>query len=119
MDFEHFYKQTNTTKCLNYRITKNSRICIEYGKVKIPCSKKTFYLETKIDVLKQNKELLFSKIYKKTFISSSCTKIKDSFKPSYILVKNRDYQIKKHNSELAKIIAKESIAEISKHLSTS
>ncbi len=119
MNFEHYYKQTDTIKCLSYRVTTNSRICIEYGKVKIPCNKKTFYLETKIDVIKQNKELLFSKVYKKTFSSNSCTKIKDSFKPSYKLIKNRDYQIKKYNSELAKIIAKESISEISKHLPTS
>jgi len=112
MNFEYFYKPTNTEKCLNYKIVNNSRKCIEYGKVQIPCKKKEFNLETKIDLISKNKEVLFSKVYKQSFSKNVCKNIKYSFNPTYHIPANKDKLIKEYNTKLAKKIAKDSINDI-------
>lgn len=111
MNFEYFYKPTNTIKCLNYKIGNNSRKCIEYGNVKIPCKKKEFELKTKIDLISKDK-VLFSKVYKQKFSKDICKSIKYSFDPTYYLPNNTKELIQKYNTKLAKKIAKDSIKDI-------
>ncbi|RXJ89151.1 hypothetical protein CRV01_11080 [Arcobacter sp. CECT 8983] len=112
MNYEKFYKPTNTIRCLNYKIENNARKCIEYGNVKIPCKKKEFELKTKIDLISKEEKVIFSKIYEQKFSKDICKNIKYSFDPTYYLPNNSKELIQKYNTKLAKKIAKDSINDI-------
>ncbi len=117
--FSYYYEDDiDYSRCFRfeYKDGKRTNKCIEYRKIKIPCEKKDYYVQSKIDVLDYNENTLFSKIYKGHRQNIDCNYTRRFFTPYFLKinrVKNNSTDLM--NLDIAKEIASKAINDISPH----
>lgn len=119
--FSYYYEDdVDYTRCVEfeYKDKKRTDKCLRYKKIKIPCERKDYYVQTKIDVLDYNETALFSKIYKGHKQNIDCNYNRRFF-TEYFLHVNRvkNNSTNPVNLEIAKDIASKAINDISPHYS--
>ncbi len=117
--FSYYYEDdVDYSRCVRfeYKDGKRTNKCIEYKKIKIPCERKDYYVQTKIDVLDYNETTLFSKIYKGHRQNIDCNYTRRFFTQYFLNVDRvKNNSTDSMNLDIAKQIAAKAINDISPH----
>ncbi len=115
-DLYHNYER-DYSRCYRYEYVNNKRtsICIEYAERRIPCERREYRVKTKIQVLNNYEEIIFSKIYLKLKRTNECYENRYFYNSSFYRHFNVDRQEEHYNQELAKSIADDFINDIAPH----
>ncbi len=113
----YYDEETDYSRCWKYKYKDGKRTtkCLEYKERKIPCENRDYKLKTKVEVLNQKEELLFTKIYSKTRNKKVCFKNRHYYNPFFHKTLNINRYKYEINSQLAKEIANDIIKDISPH----
>ena len=105
------------SRCREYRYRdgKRTKRCIEYRERRIPCERRTYNVQTKVQILNKQEDIIFSKIYTKTKNIKQCFRDRYYYNPVIYNHFGLDRKETYYNSQLARSIANDIIKDISPH----
>ncbi len=115
-DFYYDY-ETDYRRCSRYEYKDKKRTsrCLEYRERRIPCERRNYSVKSKIQVLNQNEEIIFSKIYTKGKRTNACFKNRYFYDPIFYRHLKIDRKQDYYNSKLANAISRDFINDIAPH----
>lgn len=114
----YFDEDIDYSRCIEYEYKdkKKTSKCIEYRRKRIPCERKDYFVETKVQLLDKQENLIFSKIYSISKFTNECYRNLVYYPHPYYFNRanlSRDkYEV---NSKIAREIAYKLLNDISPH----
>lgn len=119
IDYDFYFdEETDYSRCIEYEYKdkKKTSKCLEYRTKRIPCERKNFTVETKVQLLNKNEQIIFSKIYPLSKFTDECYK-NSIYYPHPYYFNRANLQKDKYimNRKIAREIAYRVLNDISPH----